>query len=480
MIQTTNYKLNKIELVDSPADITVLNVNWDKIDTELKNLSDNKFDKSGGTISGAVTITGKLTASGGIEVTGNQVVSGNSTVNVLNAQAVTLTNAMPIRSQVAVKKGENPSALTYSHWSIFDNQGYEISTSRLARFQYSVDTNGTAALAMYVNKFNSVGDNDLNGIIIQYGTDGTARVSLTHHPVENSNDKQVATTYWVRNLKATASQYGLVKLADETAILNESDESALTVDKAYELNDFRRMETAYAVGDKVNCTFNFGLFLECTTAGTTSADTLDTRNVMHGQVITDGTCQWTVRTHVKSVNGNVPDASGNITVPTTDANTIKQVVLDTFFPVGSIYMDVTGNVNPNNQFGGTWAKIENRFLYGSGSKGIGATGGAETVTLNTNQIPSHNHSLSGVRSTGGFGTGKTRRTDNVYAEYPAWGVFSKTGTAVNTSNGAESTGREVNFDISRSVSGTSGNQGGGGSHENMPPYVVVAIWKRTA
>ena len=41
MQQTTNYKLNKIELEDSPPDITVLNPNWDKIDTELKSASDN-------------------------------------------------------------------------------------------------------------------------------------------------------------------------------------------------------------------------------------------------------------------------------------------------------------------------------------------------------------------------------------------------------------------------------------------------------
>lgn len=37
MLQTTNYKLNKLELTDSPADITALNPNFDTIDAELKN-----------------------------------------------------------------------------------------------------------------------------------------------------------------------------------------------------------------------------------------------------------------------------------------------------------------------------------------------------------------------------------------------------------------------------------------------------------
>lgn len=36
MKETTNYKLHKIDLDDSPPDITVLNDNWDKIDTKLK------------------------------------------------------------------------------------------------------------------------------------------------------------------------------------------------------------------------------------------------------------------------------------------------------------------------------------------------------------------------------------------------------------------------------------------------------------
>lgn len=39
MQQTTNYALKKIELADSPPDITVINPNWDSIDVELKRLS---------------------------------------------------------------------------------------------------------------------------------------------------------------------------------------------------------------------------------------------------------------------------------------------------------------------------------------------------------------------------------------------------------------------------------------------------------
>lgn len=453
MIQTTNYKLNKIELVDSPADITVLNVNWDKIDTELNNLSNNKFDKSGGTISGAVTVNGTLTT--------------NSLVNIGE-----------YKLKVDITKGQTPIEAKYATIGIYDNslsEGY-----RLGRIQYGISTNNTASMVMYVNRPNDAESEDSCGLLAQWLNGTTARISVTHHPETASNDKSVATTYWVRNLKATASQYGLVKLADETAILNESNESALTVDKAYELNDFRRKETAYTVGDKVNCAFNFGLFLECTTAGTTSADTLDTRNVTHGQTITDGTCQWTVRTHVKSVNGNVPDASGNITVPTTDANTIKQVVLDTFFPVGSIYMDATGNVDPNNQFGGTWAKIENRFLLASGTKAVGATGGEENVTLTHDQMPPHTH---GVGSISGYGTLGNGANDRWGLFYEASGVFNSVGDykGYPSDLGYLNDRRyRVEFNFANNRWGDTANAGSGWAHNNMPPYQVVTVWRRTA
>ena len=44
MLYTGNYNLHKIELLDAPPDIEVLNPNWDIIDTELKKLSDNKAE----------------------------------------------------------------------------------------------------------------------------------------------------------------------------------------------------------------------------------------------------------------------------------------------------------------------------------------------------------------------------------------------------------------------------------------------------
>lgn len=114
---------------------------------------------------------------------------------------------------------------------------------------------------------------------------------------------------------ATATTYGIMKAAtDEVVIDEETDDAAITPAVYHDVSDFRHKNTAYELGDKVECMFNFELFLECTQAGTTSANALDTRNVTHGQVLTDGTCQWTVRTHICSINGSFPDESGNVAI----------------------------------------------------------------------------------------------------------------------------------------------------------------------
>ena len=61
MLTTTNFKLRKIELTDSPPDITVLNFNWDTLDTNLqealtKAKAWDEFSKTGGSIGGKIVL----------------------------------------------------------------------------------------------------------------------------------------------------------------------------------------------------------------------------------------------------------------------------------------------------------------------------------------------------------------------------------------------------------------------------------------
>lgn len=322
MLETTNLKLKKQELTD-PADITQINPNWDAIDSELV----KKFDKAGGEITGDVTVTGSITATD--TITANKInVTGTITANTPNQDNELATKAyvdakvgegtefvradgVDLRNK-NITKGQAPAQAQNLSVNFFDKDGTNPASDRLASVSYQLNTDKTASLNLLVSDPNTTTEDKQSGIRIQ-NVAGTPRIALTNHPLSDANDHSIASTAWVRGLKATTTTEGLVKIADEDAFLNPTDPNAtVNVPLMYEINDFRRISTKYELGDRVACAFKYDLFLECTKAGTTSSSTLDTRNVIHDQIIKDGTLEWTVRTHIRSVDGVTADADGDV------------------------------------------------------------------------------------------------------------------------------------------------------------------------
>lgn len=140
-------------------------------------------------------------------------------------------------------------------------------------------------------------------------------------------------------------------------------------------------------------------------------------------------------------------------------------VLDNVYPIGSIYMNVN-STNPGTLFGGTWEQIQGKFLLGmSSSYPAGSQGGEASHTLTTEEMPSHRHNPANQAGYYGFITNSQKAF-----EVGDMGVQSGSGRYYPYSTTA--------FDISRnSLTGTTG---GGKSHNNMPPYLSIYIWKRTA
>ena len=117
------------------------------------------------------------------------------------------------------------------------------------------------------------------------------------------------------------------------------------------------------------------------------------------------------------------------------------------YPVNSIYISYS-HTSPAELFGGTWTRIEDRFLWGCKStESIGATGGESAHTLAVDEIPSHSHPF--------ISTNEYSSTSGGW-NAPAWGPGSKTTAAIT------------------------GFTGGGAAHNNMPPYIQVSIWRRIA
>jgi len=152
-----------------------------------------------------------------------------------------------------------------------------------------------------------------------------------------------------------------------------------------------------------------------------------------------------------TTNGQLVDALAVKTLINTVNNLQTQVnnYWKTIYPVGSVYVSVNSSFNPNNSFGGTWVRIQDRFLLASGSTYTnGNTGGEATHTLTIDEMPSHKHNINiGVALSLGTNQGL---------------VSGHSPSAVDN------------------VTRDTASVGDGQPHNNMPPYLVVMVWKRTA
>lgn len=159
---------------------------------------------------------------------------------------------------------------------------------------------------------------------------------------------------------------------------------------------------------------------------------------------------------------------------------LKSFLVDSIYPVGSIYMSVS-STSPATLFGGTWSQLKDRFLLGAGDTySNGATGGAATVTLTTSQIPSHTHTFTGssaTTSSNGAHTHNIGRDTDGGSGSSRYTVHSSGTSGADGTSPTSSAGAHTH---TLTAKGTNSNTGGGGSHTNMPPYLVVYMWKRTA
>ena len=220
-------------------------------------------------------------------------------------------------------------------------------------------------------------------------------------------------------------------------------------------------------------------------------------------------------------------------------NKIKAEAILAAHPVGSLYW-TSKNENPAITFGGTWKQITDKFVLAAGSTyKAEATGGAATVTLTKENMPSHSHSFtpsgtitmdahshsftpSGTVSSSFTGSSVTtsdmsqNETATFYVN--AGGSQKPTGFISHTGNSGSTAGTtggsfRVNYSLNIShthnvtakgtvsssfsgkkeftsskastgsfsgISGTTGTSGSGTAFSILPPYVVKYCWERTA
>ena len=180
----------------------------------------------------------------------------------------------------------------------------------------------------------------------------------------------------------------------------------------------------------------------------------------------DATLDYNAWAHVLDTDGNGVTreyiaiaqngpTTSNVTQPYLDVNfacwkPITLFMTDYVYPVGSIYM-TTAATNPGTIFGGTWAKIESKFLVGASSTyAVGSTGGSATQTLAVTNMPSHNHAAT----TGQAGAGTYTVTT---------GSAGAHTHGLSITNGAQSAGAHTHS-VSKAAQTVSVNTGSNGAH----------------
>lgn len=129
------------------------------------------------------------------------------------------------------------------------------------------------------------------------------------------------------------------------------------------------------------------------------------------------------------------------------------VALQLLYPVGSIYFNASDITNPNTLFGfGTWVRAgAGRVLVDIDTGDtdfdtLGETGGAKTHALTEAEMPAHTHD-----------------TPNL-----------------STSNRGSTSGSANRWQSDLGGSTATDSTGSGTAHNNVQPYLVVAMWERTA
>nr|DAO48209.1 MAG TPA: baseplate protein [Caudoviricetes sp.] len=135
-------------------------------------------------------------------------------------------------------------------------------------------------------------------------------------------------------------------------------------------------------------------------------------------------------------------------------------IFDLIYPVGAVYISIN-STSPQTLFGGTWEQIQGQFLLGASSAyPAGSTGGSKDAV-----VVAHTHNPANQSGYYGFITNASK-------------AFSIGDMGSQSGSGRYYPYSTSSYDVSRNTQ--TGSTGVSGTDKNMPPYIAVYMWYRTA
>lgn len=388
-----------------------------------------------------------------------------------------------------------------------------------------------------------------NVALVAGAGEGSARRTLMVGTMASSGVDRKEMYVDARDLSTTSEDEdgNTTTLSDEEydLLLQNRGETKISEQKIIESFDAEVRTTGH-----VNCVYGVDYFLGDTVTAIdkklgvmVDAEVTEVEEVYAGTdgyslKVTFGYGQPTIMDKIKAIDKEAKTLTSTSAVAQDiqDANdkveeVVKQMdgMLNLVYPIGAIYMSVV-STSPALLFGGTWERIQDKFLLCAGSSyAAGATGGESTHTLTTNEMPSHTHTQNSHNHTQNahthtqkshnhtqnghtHNTGKNdyvfqiiqRLSTNAIARrrvsVPSSGNYytlttdisksdskgtsdidaiGSVSTTIPTNNATTATNQNTTA-TNNATTATNQNTGGGAAHNNMPPYLSVYVWKRTA
>lgn len=202
--------------------------------------------------------------------------------------------------------------------------------------------------------------------------------------------------------------------------------------------------------------------------------------VGHSNSVQAGTASSTT-SHTEGPSVNIPyvnyDDNGHIESWEERSHTVtgffsKEDILSVFYPVGSYYETSDTTFNPNTAWGGTWVlETAGQFHVSAGTGyAAGSTGGSADAI-----VPYHRHHVAKVTDAI-IGGAHTHNIDkrSVYSGSSNYTALFKGGTGTSKNAALSETHMH---DLPAHNTDYEGISGTGA---NMPPYIAVNRWHRTA